>query len=102
MKVIIEGDQMTVDLSNISPQVAGYYNAGTSAGRSCAQVAFKCLTSPKLLPINEGSFRALKVVLPPGRVVSAEKPAAVRWWMTIPMTIVDTIFRALASKSRTA
>jgi N-methylhydantoinase B len=98
VKVIIEGDQMTVDLSNISPQVAGYYNAGASAGRSCAQVAFKCLTSPKLLPINEGSFRALKIVLPPGRVVSAEKPAAVRWWMTIPMTIVDTIFRALASK----
>ncbi len=96
VKVIIEGDQMTIDLSGISPQVAGYYNAGASAGRSCAQVAFKCLTSPKLLPINEGSFRALNIVLPPGRVVSAEKPAAVRWWMTIPMTIVDTIFRALA------
>ena len=97
VKVIIEGDQMTVDLSNCSPQVAGYYNSGASAGRSCAQVAFKCLTSPKLFPINEGSFRALKIILPPGRVVSAEKPAAVRWWMTIPMTIVDTIFRALAS-----
>ena len=96
VKVLIEGDQMTVDLTNLSPQVAGYYNAGASAGRSCAQVAFKCLTSPKLLPINEGSFRALKVILPPGRVVSAEKPAAVRWWMTIPMTIVDTIFLALA------
>lgn len=96
VKVVIKGDQMTVDLSNISPQVAGYYNAGASAGRSCAQVAFKCLTAPKLLPINEGSFRALEIILPPGRVVSAEKPAAVRWWMTIPMTIVDTIFRALA------
>jgi N-methylhydantoinase B len=96
VKVIIEGDQMTIDFSNLSSQVAGYYNSGASAGRSCAQVAFKCLTSPKLLPINEGSFRALKVILPPGKVVSAEKPAAVRWWMTIPMTIVDTIFRALA------
>ena len=96
VKVIIEDDQMTIDLSGISPQVAGYYNAGESAGRSCAQVAFKCLTSPKLLPINEGSFRALKIVLPPGKVVSAQKPAAVRWWMTIPMTIVDTVFRALA------
>ena len=56
------------------------------------------LTSPKLLPINEGSFRALNIILPPGKVVSAEKPAAIRWWMTIPMTIVDTIFRALAPK----
>jgi N-methylhydantoinase B len=59
-------------------------------------VAFKCLTSPLLLPINDGSFRPLNIVLPPGRVVSAEKPAAMRWWMTIPMTVVDTMFRALA------
>jgi N-methylhydantoinase B len=29
-------------------------------------------------------------------VVSAEKPAAMRMWMTYPMTIVDTIFKALA------
>ena len=36
------------------------------------------------------------MVLPPGSVVSAEKPAAMRMWMTFPMTIVDTIFKALA------
>jgi N-methylhydantoinase B len=29
-------------------------------------------------------------------VVSATKPAAVRVWMTVPMTVSDTIFRALA------
>ena len=63
---------------------------------SCAQVAFKCLTSALDLPINEGQFRALDIVLPAGRVVSAVKPAAMRMWMTYPMTIVDTIFKALA------
>src|SRR5262249_44430629 len=62
---------------------------------ACAQVAYKCLTSPTDYPINEGSFRSLKVVLSPGTVVSAVKPAAMRWWMTFPMTIVDTIFKAL-------
>jgi N-methylhydantoinase B len=76
--------------------VIGYFNAGMTAGRSAAQVAFKCLTSPLLLPINHGSFRAVDIVLPPGRVISATKPAAVRWWMTIPMTVVDTVFKALA------
>jgi len=35
-------------------------------------------------------------VLPPGKVVSAQRPAPMRWWMTYPMTIVDTIFKALA------
>src|SRR5262249_5815663 len=33
---------------------------------------------------------------PPGRVVSAVKPAAMRMWMTYPMTIVDTVFKALS------
>jgi N-methylhydantoinase B len=96
VKVRVANDQMTVDLSDMSRQVTGYFNSGATAGRSAAQVAFKCLTSPRLLPVNDGSFAPLRVILPPGRVVSAQKPAAVRWWMTIPMTVVDTIIRALA------
>ena len=32
----------------------------------------------------------------PGRVVSAVKPAAMRMWMTYPMTVIDTIFKALS------
>jgi N-methylhydantoinase B len=48
------------------------------------------------MPINEGQFRALDVILPPGKVVSAQKPAAMRMWMTYPMTVVDTIFKAMA------
>ena len=96
VRVTVAGEEMTIDLTEVSRQVTGYYNSGATAGRSAAQVAFKCLTSPLLLPINDGSFAPLNIVLPPGRVVSATKPAAVRWWMTIPMTVVDTIIRALA------
>jgi N-methylhydantoinase B len=96
VRVIVCGDEMTVDLSEVSPQVRGYFNSGATAGRSAAQVAFKCLTTPTHYPINDGAFKNLNIVLPPGRVVSAVKPAAMRWWMTIPMTIVDTIIRALA------
>ncbi|HEY7062240.1 MAG TPA: hydantoinase B/oxoprolinase family protein [Chloroflexota bacterium] len=96
VKVIVQGDELTVDLSAVSRQVAGYFNSGETAGRSAAQVAFKCLTSPLLYPINDGSFAPLKVILPPGHVVSAVKPAAVRKWQTIPMTLVDTIWHAMA------
>ncbi len=96
VKVTVAGDQMTIDLTDVSRQVTGYYNSGATAGRSAAQVAFKCLTSPLLYPINDGSFAPLNIVLPPGRVVSATKPAAVRMWMTIPMTVVDSIFKAVA------
>jgi N-methylhydantoinase B len=80
----------------VSAQVKGFYNSGETAGRSAAQVAFKCLTAGLELPVNDGAFRNLKIVLPSGTVVSAERPAPMRWWMTYPMTIVDTIFKALA------
>src|SRR4051812_9255322 len=97
VKVVKKGDRMTIDLSGTSPQVAGFYNSGPSTGYSCAQVAYKCLTSPTDYPINEGSFRSLEVIVPAGTVVSAIKPAAMRWWMTFPMTVVDTVFKAMAS-----
>lgn len=96
VRVEVCGEEMTVDLSGVSPQVAGPYNSGATAGRSASEVAFKFLTTPLLLPINEGSFRPLKIILPPGRIVSANKPAPVRTWMTVPMTVADTIFKALA------
>jgi len=96
VKVVVAEDKMTVDLSELSDQVQGFYNSGSATGRGCAQVAFKCLTSADDFPINDGSFRALDVILPEGKVVSARRPAAMRYWMTIPMTIVDTIFKALA------
>jgi N-methylhydantoinase B len=96
VRVEVKDDEMTIDLSDVSLQVAGHYNSGATAGRSACEVAFKCLTTPTLLPINEGSFRPLKIVLPPGRVVSATKPSPMRMWMTIPMTVVDTVFKAVA------
>jgi N-methylhydantoinase B len=96
VRVIKKADEMTIDLSEISPQVRGFFNSGPSTGYSCAQVAYKCLTSPTDYPINEGSFRSLKVIVPEGTVVSAVKPAAMRWWMTFPMTVVDTVFKAMA------
>lgn len=96
VKVIVSGDQMTVDLTDVSPQVKGYYNSGPSTGLAAAQVAFKCLVAGTELPINDGCFRPLSVRLPEGTVVSARRPAPMRWWMTYPMTVVDTVFKAIA------
>jgi N-methylhydantoinase B len=46
--------------------------------------------------VNDGSFRNLKVIMPMGRVISAERPFPMRVWMTYPMTVIDTVFKALA------
>ena len=98
IKVRVEkhGDEMTIDLSDVSRQVRGFYNSGFTTGIACAQVAYKCLTTPTDYPVNDGSFRSLKVIMPMGRVISAERPFPMRVWMTFPMTVIDTIFKALA------
>ena len=96
VRVAVAGEEMTIDLTDVSRQVKGFYNSGITTAHACSQVAFKCITSPVDYPINDGSFRPLKTVIPPGRIVSAERPAAMRSWMTFPMTIVDAVFKALA------
>src|SRR4029079_6466339 len=95
VKVTVKGDEMTIDLTDVSKQVRGFYNSAVTTGYACAQVAYKCITSPTDYPINDGSFRSLKVIIPSGRIVSAVRPAPMRMWMIFPMTIVDTIFKAL-------
>src|SRR4029450_12898859 len=48
VRVAVKEDEMAVDLSGVSPQVAGPYNSGATAGRSASEVAFKFLTTPLL------------------------------------------------------
>jgi N-methylhydantoinase B len=96
VRVEVRGEEMTIDLTEVSRQVRGFFNSGITTGHACTQVAYKCLTSPTDYPINDGSFRGLKAIVPQGRVISATRPAPMRWWMTFPMTIVDTVFKALA------
>ena len=96
VRVEKRGDEMTIDLSEVSRQVRGFYNSGVTTGVACAQVAFKCLTTATDYPVNDGSFRNLKVIMPMGRVISAERPYPMRVWMTYPMTVIDTVFKALA------
>ncbi len=96
VRVEKRSDEMTIDLSDVSDQVRGFYNSGWTTGIACAQVAYKCLTTPTEYPVNDGSFRPLKVIMPMGKVISAERPFPMRVWMTFPMTVIDTIFKALA------
>ncbi len=74
----------------------GFFNSGPATGIACAQVAYKCLTTPTNYPLNEGSFRSLDIVMLLGKVISAVRPAPLQNWMSFPMTVIDTIFKALA------
>ncbi|HEX3790053.1 MAG TPA: hydantoinase B/oxoprolinase family protein [Pseudonocardiaceae bacterium] len=95
IRVVVDGEELTVDFSDISDQVQGPLNSGKSGGVAAARVAFKMLTLPTH-PVDEGSFRNLHVVLPEGKLLNARPPAALGQWSIALPTVVDTIVRALA------
>jgi N-methylhydantoinase B len=95
VKVKVAGSEMIIDFSDISEQVQGSINSGESGAVAAARVAFKSLVSP-FSPIDEGCFRALSVIIPPGKILSATSPAPVgNWSRTLP-TVIDLILKALA------
>jgi N-methylhydantoinase B len=95
IRVIVEGDGLTVDYSDISPEVRGCINSGYHGGGvTTARLAFMYLIAAGE-PANEGTFRPLKLILPPGKIVSAKPTAAMGMYGTPIPTIVDTIIKAL-------
>jgi N-methylhydantoinase B len=95
-KVTIKKGEMTIDLSGCSAERKSGVNARTLAG---ARVAYKALTGPND-PVNEGSFRALNVIIPEGNVMMARYPAPMSSWSIMIPMVVDTIIKALAEPMR--
>ena len=87
VKVTVKGGDMTIDLSGCSAERKAGDQFAHLAG---ARVAYKALTGP-LDPVNEGSFRALKVIIPEGNIMMARFPAPMSGWSIIVPTVVDTI-----------
>jgi N-methylhydantoinase B len=90
-KVVVAGGHMTIDLSHCAAERKAGINSRTYAA---ARVAYKALTGP-LDPVNEGSFRALDVVIPEGNIMMARYPAPMSGWSLIIPMVVDTIVKAL-------
>ena len=95
VRVIVAGDEITIDYSEMSPQVKGCINSGFyGGGRTTARVAFKYLIATDE-PANEGTFRPLKIILPQGTLISAEPTAAMGLYSIPFPTIIDCIIKAL-------
>ena len=91
-RVTVKDGHMVIDLSGCSGERKAAINSRTLAG---ARVAYKALTAP-LEPVNEGSFRALDVIIPEGNIMMARFPAPMSGWSAVVPTVVDTIVAALA------
>jgi N-methylhydantoinase B len=92
VKVTIAGSDMTMDFSGCSPQRKSSINSRTKAA---AYIAYKAITKP-IEAVNQGSFNALKVIIPEGSFMMARFPAPMANWSNALPTVVDTIFAALS------
>jgi N-methylhydantoinase B len=97
IKLIVAGDEMTIDLSDLPLERKSTMNAGRSGGgQSVARLAFRYLIIPNEAA-NEGSFRPLHLVLPEGTVMSASPNSAKGHYNLALPTLIDLVIRALGA-----
>jgi len=95
VKVVVAGDELTVDYSEMAEQARGPINSGYfGGGQTIARVAFKYLMGAEEMA-NEGTFRPIKLVLPPGKLISADPTAPMFMYPTPFPTVIDAIIKAL-------
>jgi N-methylhydantoinase B len=95
VRVIVAGDELTVDFSEMADEVPGTINSGRyGGGRTVARVAFKYLIATDE-PANEGMFRPIKLILPDGKLISAKQTAPMSNYSFPFPTIIDTFIKAL-------
>jgi N-methylhydantoinase B len=94
VRVVVEGDSLTIDYSDLPPEVPGCINAGYfGGGLTTARVALKYLMGPRQAA-NEGTFRPLLLKLPEKTILSASPRAPLANYNRIFPTVIDAVIRA--------
>jgi N-methylhydantoinase B len=89
------GGHMVVDWTGSNPQVKGAINNTLSFTKAASYTAVRSVLPPDI-PNNEGVFRAIEVVCPPGTVGNAVLPAACAARGLTGFRMTDCMFGALA------
>ncbi|HXX83185.1 MAG TPA: hydantoinase B/oxoprolinase family protein [Casimicrobiaceae bacterium] len=93
--VTIKGNDITVDLTGSSPQVAWAGNVVYNFTYAYAHMAVKSIFDPDI-PNNHGVAAPIRLIAPEGTVVNCRHPAAVAARMQIGHFVTEIIYRALA------
>jgi N-methylhydantoinase B len=90
------GTRVRADFSGSSAQVKGPVNAVEAVTRAATYYAVRCVLGGSL-PVNDGTFRPIEVIAPPGSVVNPRPPAAVSAGnVETSQRIVDVVLGAFA------
>lgn len=93
--VTINGDKIVADFTGCPPAVAGPINCARGALQSAVKTIVKALVGPQA-PSNEGWFRPLTVICPPGTIFTAEKPSPTGWYYEGSVHASELMWKALA------
>jgi N-methylhydantoinase B len=89
------GGHMEVDWTGTNPQVKGAINNTLSFTKAASYTGVRSILPPGI-PNNEGVFRAIEVICPPGTVGNGVLPAACAARGLTGFRMVDCMFGALA------
>ena len=94
--ITIKGDKLTVDYTGTDKQMRGFKNSPLANSHSATYVGLAAFLGGEI-PINEGTFRAVELVLPKGSLVNPEAPAAQTMsTMYMGHEIIHSIWKAMA------
>ncbi|MCW2963267.1 MAG: hydantoinase B/oxoprolinase family protein [Actinomycetia bacterium] len=93
--VKVRGDEIEFDLTGTDGPCKGPLNANRHITRSELSLVFKTLTTPTE-PANDGHFRPLKVTLPDGCLLDAQRPSPTLLAFVPLELLIDLVRKALA------
>jgi N-methylhydantoinase B len=95
VKVTVSDDRLVCDFTGSHAQVPGPVNSSYTALVSAVRAIYLAITNPSN-PVNDGAFRSLETICPPGTIFSAERPAPVSTYWETMLYVADLIWRAMA------
>lgn len=91
-----KGEMLTVDFTGTAPQVLGNVNAVEAIVRSATWYCIRLLATEDV-PVNQGCFAPVHVIVPPGSLLNPAFPAAVAVGNTeTGQRVVDVVLGALS------
>ena len=94
-KITIKDETVLIDLSGTSAQRRAPMNSTYGQTFSSCAYFMKVLMDPDL-PVNDGYYRAIRVIAPEGTVANAVHPAAVVGGWEVSIRWIDVFFKAVS------
>ena len=88
------GSRLTLDFSATDAQAAGPVNTPEPTARAVSLLAVLAVSDPSI-PMNSGAFDAVDFVMPPGRIVSPQRPATVNHYFPTSHLVYSCVLAAL-------